>query len=280
MKLLFTAILFVFFVLPSIAQEDTDQTAIRCYYRFIQKKKTGDIILQDTLTLDVGSRMSRYYDERKLQQDSVFQSVFSNLTPDKIKSISVLKDAAPDLFDLSLGDTYRNNTGDGISEQIYKDRKSGRIIMLNTPDGLSSNRYKGMDSIGKLNWTITPDTAVFFNYPCQKATLQFRGRNYEAWFTLQIPINDGPWKFFGLPGLILKVKDTENQFDFECIGLEYQRTPCIIEIPKQKYFECNRKDYNRAMKNKNSGQAVNINGGNVTIANFKMDSSFQPIELE
>jgi len=281
MKLLFTAILLAFFVLPSTAQDDTDQAAIRCYYRFIQKQKTGNIILQDTLTLDVGSRMSRYYDERKLQQDSAFQSILSNLTPGKITSISIIKDAAPDLFDLSLGDTYRSNTYDGISEQIFKNRKNDTIIILNTPAGpLSPDRYKVVDSIGKLNWTITPDTAVFFNYPCQKAALRFRGRNYEAWFTLQIPINDGPWKFFGLPGLILKVKDSEEQFDFECIGLEYQKTPYMIEIPKQKYFECSRKDYNKVIKNKNSGQAVNINGGNVTIANFKMDSSFPMMELE
>ncbi|MCL2651297.1 MAG: GLPGLI family protein [Candidatus Azobacteroides sp.] len=280
MRFIFIIILFASFVLPSTAQEDTDQATVRCYYRFIQKQKTGDIILQDTLTLDVGSRMSRYYDERKIRQDSVFQSIISNLSPDKITSISIIKDAESNLLDNSLGNTYRNNTYDGISEQIYKDRQNGKIIMLNTSGDLSSNWYKGIDSVGMLNWAITPDTAVFLNYPCQKATLQFRGRNYEAWFSPQIPINDGPWKFFGLPGLILKAKDTDGFFDFECVGLEYQNTPCIIEIQKQKYFECSRKNYNKVIKNKNSGQAININGGDVTIAGFKTDSSFQPMELE
>ena len=89
-----------------------------------------------------------------------------------------------------------------------------------------------------------------------------------------------PWKFFGLPGLILKVKDTENQFDFECIGLEYIDTPYAIKIPEYKYFECNRKDYNKAISKKSGGQSININGGNITIASFNASSPFQPMELE
>ena len=37
---------------------------------------------------------------------------------------------------------------------------------------------------------------------------------------MDIPINDGPWKFCGLPGLILKVSDDENLFEYLAIGLE------------------------------------------------------------
>jgi GLPGLI family protein len=152
--------------------------------------------------------------------------------------------------------------------------------MVNSPEAMSSERYKGTDMVGVLDWTIKPDTATFFNYPCQKASLRFRGRNYEAWFAAQIPINDGPWKFFGLPGLILKVQDTDGQFDFECIGLEYSDTPYTLKIPDYKYFECNRKEYNKVMNRKSGGQMININNGDVSIVSFKADSSLQPIELE
>ena len=277
MKHLLIIIGIVFITSPAIAQENADQATVRCYYRFSQKKKTSDIVLQDTLTLDIGQQMSRYYDGSKIQRDSAFQSVFSNLDPNRIKSITVFKDAEPDYSDNLLGETYRNNTYDGISEQIFKNRKFGNIIMLDISE---FDRYKGTDPIGTLNWTISQDTAVFFDYSCQKATLQFRGRNYEAWFAPQIPINDGPWKFFGLPGLILKVRDTDGQFDFECIGLEYLSTPYTIEIPNYTYFECNRKDYYKAISKKGSGRSININSGNITIRNFKADTSFQQIELE
>lgn len=57
-------------------------------------------------------------------------------------------------------------------------------------------------------------------YTCVKATAKFRGRTYEAWFASDIPIFNGPWKFGGLPGLILSLTDSKNEYHFECIGIE------------------------------------------------------------
>jgi GLPGLI family protein len=278
MKHLLIIISIAFFVFPSIAQNNTDHATIRCYYLFSQKKKTGDITVKDTMTLDIGSQMSRYYDISRQQRDSIFQSILSGLDPNRIKDISIINNEEPNYVARSLGDNYRSNAYHGISEQIYKNRKNGNVTMFDVV-GLG-DRYKGNDPVGVLNWTILPDTASFLDYSCQKATLKFRGRNYEAWFSLQIPINDGPWKFFGLPGLILKVKDTEGQFDFECIGLENLNTPYVIEIPKGTYFDCNLKDYNKAISKKEGGYNININSGNIVIAGFKVDTSFQQIELE
>jgi len=71
-KLLLTAILLAFFVLPSVAQEATDQATVRCYYLFSYKLKKGykETLQKDTMTLDVGSRMSRYYDAGKAVKSS------------------------------------------------------------------------------------------------------------------------------------------------------------------------------------------------------------------
>jgi GLPGLI family protein len=52
-------------------------------------------------------------------------------------------------------------------------------------------------------------------YKSQKAKTSYGGRNYEAWFTTQIPIPDGPYKFCGLPGLIIKISDSKNHYVFE-----------------------------------------------------------------
>ena len=277
MKHFFTTIIIASFILPSVAQEDVDQATIRCYYRFSQKKKTGETAVQDTMTLDIGSQMSRYYDGSKLQRDSAFRSILHNLRPESITSVSILKNVNPNSPPArSSGNTHKNSAYDGISEQIFKNRKNGNIVMLN----VSTEPYKGTDPVGVLDWTISPETIDFLDYTCQKATLKFRGRNYEAWFTPQIPINDGPWKFFGLPGLILKVRDTEGLFDFECIGLENLNTPYTVEIPKGTYFECNRKDYNNVVSKIGGGQSINISGGDVIISNFIADTSFLQIELD
>lgn len=61
------------------------------------------------------------------------------------------------------------------------------------------------------NWEITQETKKIGSYICHKALLEnFRGRNYEAWFTYDIPVPTGPWKFHGLPGLILEVHDDKD----------------------------------------------------------------------
>jgi GLPGLI family protein len=60
------------------------------------------------------------------------------------------------------------------------------------------------------DWKITADKEMISDYNVTKAEVEFRGRTYEAWFSEEIPINAGPWKFFGLPGLILEVGSTDG----------------------------------------------------------------------
>jgi hypothetical protein len=61
---------------------------------------------------------------------------------------------------------------------------------------------------------------TILNQICQKATCIFRGRNYEAWFAQGINVSEGPWKFNGLPGLILKITDSKQDYSFEAISIE------------------------------------------------------------
>ncbi|MFC7345770.1 GLPGLI family protein [Chryseobacterium zhengzhouense] len=68
-------------------------------------------------------------------------------------------------------------------------------------------------------WKIHQEKSRLFNYNVQRAETDFGGRKWIAWFTNEIPISDGPYKFFGLPGLILKISDSEENFIFEIKGL-------------------------------------------------------------
>ncbi len=54
---------------------------------------------------------------------------------------------------------------------------------------------------------------------------EFRGRTWEAWFTNQIPVSNGPWKFHGLPGIIMQVSNDQNHFSFTCIGISREKVP-------------------------------------------------------
>lgn len=56
---------------------------------------------------------------------------------------------------------------------------------------------------------------IIGNYKAQKATTSFGGRNWNAWFTTDVPFQDGPYKFSGLPGLIVKVEDEAGDYSFD-----------------------------------------------------------------
>ena len=76
-------------------------------------------------------------------------------------------------------------------------------------------------------WTLKQDTATISGYHCQKATCHFHGRDFEAWFTPEVPIKYGPWKFGGLPGLIVKVYDTDHFYTIECTNVERVHRPMV-----------------------------------------------------
>ena len=42
-----------------------------------------------------------------------------------------------------------------------------------------------------------------------------RQRKWFAWFTNEIPIQDGPYIFQGLPGLIVSISDDNNDYQFK-----------------------------------------------------------------
>ena len=85
----------------------------------------------------------------------------------------------------------------------------------------------------KKEWNLEPGDTTVVGYKCKKAVCNFRGRNWTAWYTLDIPISEGPWKLDGLPGIILKAVDSLNQFSFECFQIKTNlNIPMTVKIAK------------------------------------------------
>ncbi|MFS4428942.1 GLPGLI family protein [Chryseobacterium sp. S90] len=79
------------------------------------------------------------------------------------------------------------------------------------------NGYYSFKTTDKVNWTISSETKKADSYTLQKATTQFGGRNWTAWFCKDIPFNEGPFKLRGLPGLIFELSDTQQNFIYHLI---------------------------------------------------------------
>lgn len=85
---------------------------------------------------------------------------------------------------------------------------------------LSDNRYGYTEKDTGLIWELTNDTVTIQGLNCQKAIVNFGNRKWIAWFTNEIPISDGPYKFKGLPGLIVDIEDERGHWKFELVGIE------------------------------------------------------------
>ncbi len=107
------------------------------------------------------------------------------------------------------------------------------------------------EPINVMKWKlIAGEERVIKNYKVKKATTYYGGRNWIAWFTPDIPINDGPYKFSGLPGLIVKIEDSRGHYAFSLISFETLNTPRPIErIIRSNEVKTNREIFLKTVEN-------------------------------
>lgn len=113
---------------------------------------------------------------------------------------------------------------------MYKNFKDG-IIRFRAPNDVASFIISE-PKMPQQNWELVDSSKKIGKFICQKATTTFRGRKYEAWYAVEIPVSNGPWKFHGLPGLILEVHSIDKYFKYTFEGLEIPlKDTSIIKAP-------------------------------------------------
>lgn len=103
-----------------------------------------------------------------------------------------------------------------LDEYIKVDQSTNAIEMIRD---VHRKNFLVTDQIN-YSWEITNETKQIQNYTCYKATTSFRGNTFEVWFTPDIPINAGPWKWYGLPGLIVEATDTDQSVVYKLEKIE------------------------------------------------------------
>ena len=98
-----------------------------------------------------------------------------------------------------------------------------------------TTHYRYTEPWPSMKWELADERQTICGYQCQKATCRWRGRDFSAWFTPKIPIKSGPWKFGGLPGLIMKVYDSRRLYLWEAVSVEKGSFP--IYQPEERSYK-------------------------------------------
>ena len=239
------------------------------YRQLIRKDKLfPEELTESDMVLQIGEQVSKYSNYRFLVNDSIMAE---ELRCPELNITNILNQA-----------TMRTkNAGD--RSVVIKNYPKGQY-WVRVPVLL--DKYIYMEREPVFDWIFTSDTLAVLGYLCKKATCLFRGRYYTAWYAPDIPLSNGPWKFNGLPGLILKVEDSDRDYSFECTALYRVGWKSPIYLSKRKKdIETTREKFRQAEKAAmNNPNAVIGNSGLVTVPKGEKIVTkilpYNPIELE
>ena len=242
-----------------------DTSRLNIHYRisYVEDTTHTEKKSENYMMLQIGKNTSKFSDFFGLKADAL-STIFAEQKMDEIEAMNKL-------IPIQKG---------SIPINIFKDYPKNKITVTDyLPMG---GFYKYSEDKIKPIWRMGNDTLNICGYNCQNAFTTYRGRNYIAWFTYTVPISDGPWKFWGLPGLILKVLDDKNEYSFECVAIEKPKYIESIYIKEMEYFVSTKEKFNEAVRNfyNNPGpmfesKSIIVEGKTINIKSIP----YNPIEL-
>lgn len=224
-----------------------------------------DVKLDST---QVNSDMQKQITEMMKKQ---FQKTF-NLTFNKQESV-YKEEESLDKPTINTGDFIFQVVGNGGGNDVlYKNIKDNNYADQKETMG---KQFLIKDNLKNINWKLESETKFIGEYQCYKAiytkmvevskvnfssgsknkekadakkTPEKEERIVTAWYTPQIPVNNGPGLYQGLPGLILEVHDGKLHIVCSKIIINPDEK---IEIKKpQKGKQVNQKEYDDIMEKK------------------------------
>lgn len=170
--------LLVFFFSLSNAQTN------RFFYEVKFKEDSTQTEYQKVfMVLDINPDETKYYDNTFLEKDSINKANGSQNTN----------------WTSQIPITRKRNSNKNINYTFIDDQ----LYSYPTED--------------LIQWKLSDKTKKYLHFDLQEASADFGGRKWTAWFTKEIPLSEGPYKFTGLPGLIVLLEDNRNQYNFALV---------------------------------------------------------------
>lgn len=179
-----------------------DKSHLRVFYQlFYRPDHNAKDVKKEVLTvLLVGDKALMYEDYNSLRQDSLMSAyVRQGKTAGEFMEVA-----------MPLKIRFQD-------EVIVLLDKSKVVYALNS---IAFNNYYYEEAVPNFDWQLLDETKTISGLKCQKAKMSFRGRDYEAWYSTEIALPYGPYKFGGLPGLIVEIYDIDMDYQFTLVKIQ------------------------------------------------------------
>lgn len=212
----FLAILFVLLIFSCVStkrivRQDFFNAKYECTWsvNFLEDTINMTRGTEDWFILKIDNNYTHGYNYLQFRLDS-----FGNLPKDEFH---LWLDSKIEDFKNGINFVKEFNASTLCKARVYKNYEENKLHVI---DNINNNFFIIEENLIPQDWVIYDETMTIEGYKCQKAECNWRGRDWIAWFTQEIQINEGPWKFYGLPGLIIKLHDTKHHYDFCLAGIK------------------------------------------------------------
>lgn len=199
---------------------NSDQFKYKVAYELIYQPDSTDTELKkrEMMYLYIGNKISRFSSAGKAMVDDLNQSQKDHANYIRMR---------------------RQIPKSDFNYYVYKGIPSGKITYTTE---IINDKYRYIENRNLFNWKIEQETDTISGFPVQKATTSYAGRFYTAWFTEKIPYPDGPYKFNGLPGLILQIEDAKEHYVFKMKEIQKLEDPIPLAFQEDEFIQTTSKE--------------------------------------
>lgn len=228
---------------------DTTRWLCSYNYEFLQDSTSKYSLKSEQMTLQIGLHSSKFCSKNQIFTDSLLYVTRNEDMASSSKKI--------------IASMNGNYTHTFCNYKIYKNFPNKGTMKFSSYQG---GKFLRVTQTKGLKWKIEAEIdTIILGYNCQMARISFAGRNYIAWFTPEIPISDGPYKFHGLPGLIVKISDTKDQHCFTLTAIHKLKYIQPILYNESNYFDVTAEEFVKAMQANIASLFGKVQSGDITI---------------
>ncbi|MCT4327024.1 GLPGLI family protein [Elizabethkingia anophelis] len=241
--------------------EELDNGNQNFYYQlsFVRDRKNPQRKQEILFILELGKKFSKFTEFNTLKMDSLLEK-YSHQSTVGSKEIN-------EMFN------FRTKISTVLVKDLTKE--------INIFQDRVKNTYQYEEKQPVFNWKLEKGIKDIMGHKCNKAYTEYRGRKYTAWYATDIPINNGPYVFQGLPGLILELEDDSKEYHYMAVAIDknsksiYLRNEEeILKVSREQFRKVERSYYENP--GFFTGEAYNQDGNQIKLK----PAPYNPIELE